>query len=156
MSLPSYSLLEGYVNRAARAPPLAAIRNSQGVRKAWIKSGIPAPEQGGVRMGADVPRIASTSPTFLEDRYRWITAAGMILCVAIPVAIWFAPVDVDPPSRHGLANSMHATAYGSAGGWSSSNSFCAVSGRVLLAFDRQHETNRRLRVSSHACYTSLS
>ena len=28
---------------------------------------------------------------------------GQILCIVVPVAIWFAPLDLEPPTKHGFA-----------------------------------------------------
>ncbi len=54
-------------------------------------------------MGADISRITSTSPTLSGEEGRWLATSGKILCVVVPAAIWFAPVDIDPTTRHGLA-----------------------------------------------------
>src|SRR4051812_16559788 len=32
-----------------------------------------------------------------------IVAIGQVLCVVIPLAIWFAPINLDPTAKHGLA-----------------------------------------------------
>src|SRR5581483_8102877 len=31
---------------------------------------------------------------------------GQVLCVVIPLALWFMPADIDPTTKHGLAISM--------------------------------------------------
>jgi sodium-dependent dicarboxylate transporter 2/3/5 len=37
---------------------------------------------------------------------RYLTIASQVLCVLVPLAIWFMPVDIEPTTKHGLAISM--------------------------------------------------
>ena len=45
---------------------------------------------------------ASLTATF-EDKNAWLTWTGRILAVVIPVALWFAPLSLDPRVQHALA-----------------------------------------------------
>ena len=39
----------------------------------------------------------------LEDPNSPIVVIGQILCVIIPLVIWFIPLPIDPPTQHALA-----------------------------------------------------
>jgi solute carrier family 13 (sodium-dependent dicarboxylate transporter), member 2/3/5 len=51
--------------------------------------------------GAAAPAVAHD-----QTQHRYLTIFSQILCVLIPVAIWFMPVDVEPTTKHGLAIAM--------------------------------------------------
>jgi di/tricarboxylate transporter len=51
--------------------------------------------------GAAAPAVAHD-----QTQHRYLTIFSQILCVLIPVAIWFMPIDVEPTTKHGLAIAM--------------------------------------------------
>ena len=50
----------------------------------------------------------ATAPALVQDpsAQRYLTIASQALCVLVPVAIWFMPVDIEPTTKHGLAIAM--------------------------------------------------
>jgi solute carrier family 13 (sodium-dependent dicarboxylate transporter), member 2/3/5 len=48
------------------------------------------------------------APALAQDQSarRHLALAGQILCVVVPLAIWFMPVDIEPVTKHGLAIAM--------------------------------------------------
>src|SRR5438552_6881945 len=44
-------------------------------------------------------QIAAREP----KRASWRVGAGRILCVVVPIALWFAPLNLDPTIKHTLA-----------------------------------------------------
>src|SRR3989440_2528728 len=44
-------------------------------------------------------QIAAHEPT----RASWRVIAGRVLCVVVPVILWFAPLNLDPTIKHALA-----------------------------------------------------
>ena len=38
-----------------------------------------------------------------STRISWRTITGRILCVLVPIALWFAPLNLDPTIKHALA-----------------------------------------------------
>ncbi len=49
--------------------------------------------------GASVGPVTTRKP----DRISWRVFTGRILCVAVPVFVWFAPLNLDPTAKHALA-----------------------------------------------------
>ena len=46
---------------------------------------------------------AAPAPQSLEDPNSRVVFAGQILCVLVPLALWFAPLPLDPVTQHGFA-----------------------------------------------------
>ena len=42
-------------------------------------------------------------PAAVEEKTAWLTWSGRILAVVIPVALWFAPLSLEPRVQHALA-----------------------------------------------------
>ena len=51
--------------------------------------------------GALTAANSDSKPT--EAEYSRVTVIGQVLCVVVPLAIWFAPIDLEPTTKHGLA-----------------------------------------------------
>ena len=51
---------------------------------------------------------SAATPALAQDEAapRALTIVGQALCVLVPLAIWFMPVDIDPTTKHGLAIAM--------------------------------------------------
>lgn len=46
---------------------------------------------------------ATPAETALEDPNSRVVIAGQILCILVPLAIWFAPLGLEPVTQHALA-----------------------------------------------------
>jgi solute carrier family 13 (sodium-dependent dicarboxylate transporter), member 2/3/5 len=46
------------------------------------------------------------APAHTQTMHAHVVLAGRILCVVVPLFLWFMPVDIDPITKHGLAISM--------------------------------------------------
>src|SRR5438034_5075957 len=51
-------------------------------------------ERAGTAERAEVAKSAETS---------WRTLVGRVLCVAIPITLWFAPLNLDSTAKHALS-----------------------------------------------------
>jgi solute carrier family 13 (sodium-dependent dicarboxylate transporter), member 2/3/5 len=52
-------------------------------------------------IGAAAPALAPE-----QAAQRYLEISSQILCVLVPLAIWFMPVDIEPTTKHGLAIAM--------------------------------------------------
>ena len=49
----------------------------------------------------EVPAVVEHPP--LEQKNSWSVLIGQIMCVLVPLAIWFSPLDLAPQTKHGFA-----------------------------------------------------
>jgi sodium-dependent dicarboxylate transporter 2/3/5 len=52
-------------------------------------------------IGAAAPALAPE-----QAAHRYLEISSQLLCVLVPLAIWFMPVDIEPTTKHGLAIAM--------------------------------------------------
>jgi len=54
-------------------------------------------------MSTSIQAAPVSLPAAVEEKTAWLTWSGRILAVVIPVALWFAPLSLEPRVQHALA-----------------------------------------------------
>src|SRR5262245_44596064 len=54
-------------------------------------------------VAAETAQTAASAETLLENPNAPLVVVGQILCILVPVAVWFAPLPLEPVTKHGFA-----------------------------------------------------
>src|SRR5262249_6345335 len=54
-------------------------------------------------VAAETAQTSASAETLLENPNAPLVVVGQILCILVPVAVWFAPLPLEPVTKHGFA-----------------------------------------------------
>jgi di/tricarboxylate transporter len=54
-------------------------------------------------VAAETAPASASAENLLENSNAPLVIAGQILCIVVPLAVWFAPLPLEPVTKHGFA-----------------------------------------------------
>jgi hypothetical protein len=54
-------------------------------------------------VAAEMDPTSASAENLLENPNATLVIAGQILCILVPLAVWFAPLPLEPVTKHGFA-----------------------------------------------------
>jgi hypothetical protein len=54
-------------------------------------------------VAAETAPASASAENLLENPNAPLVIAGQILCIVVPLAVWFAPLPLEPVTKHGFA-----------------------------------------------------